>query len=427
MFFGDKYREMMKNCIVLLLSLCFISVYGQPYDNHVYLPQIKTVQLYNSAKEGSFPSISLGSAETITLGFDDLTGGGRNYMYSIEHCDADWNSSRLSPTEYLQSFTEDRLSDYRYSTNTIQKYTHYQVSIPNYNIVPKLSGNYILKVYEDGDRNKMVLTRRFYVVESKIGVQTEITAPNDNQLRLSAQKINFQLSTGNMQVQNPFTDIRVLVMQNGRTDKAQWNNGPQFIRGNILQYNDLSTNQFMGGNEFRHFDLRSLKLNSERVGRIYRDTANTVVLLGDPSRNQTNYSFQYDNNGAFYILNQEGNNPRYDADYVHVYFSLAGNKSDNEGDAYVVGQFNDYQLSDANKMRYDDAKGRFYTDLLLKQGVYDYEYIWVDKRSKTPDEVQFEGSYYETENDYQLLVYYQPPGARWQSLVGFRQINTTKR
>jgi hypothetical protein len=418
---------MMRNYVLLLFLISFTGVYAQQYDNHVYQPQIKTIQLYNSAKEGSFPAITLGSSETITLGFDDLKGGGRNYMYTIEHCDADWNSSRLSPTEYLQSFTEDRLSDYRYSTNTIQKYTHYQVSIPNYNIIPKLSGNYILKVYEDGDRNKQVLTRRFYVVESKVGIQTEITASNDNLQRQSAQKVNFQLSPGNLQIQNPFTDIRVLVMQNGRTDKAQWNNAPQFIRGNVLQYNDLSTNQFTGGNEFRHVDLRSLKLNSERVGRIYRDTANTVVLLGDPSRNLANYLFQYDNNGAFYILNQDGNNPRYDADYAHVYFSLAGNRTDAEGAAYVVGQFNDYQLTDENKMRYDAAKGRFYTDLFLKQGVYDYEYVWVDKRSKAADEVQFEGSYYETENDYQLLVYYSRPGARWQELVGFRQINSARR
>ncbi|MBW4889349.1 DUF5103 domain-containing protein [Mucilaginibacter sp. HMF5004] len=418
---------MMRNCIILFLVFCFTITYGQQYDNHVYQSNIKTVQLYNSVKEGSFPAITLGSSETLTLGFDDLKAGSRNYMYTIEHCDAEWNPSRISPTEYLQSFTEDRLSDYRYSTNTIQKYTHYQLTLPNYNIIPKLSGNYILKVYEDGDRNKMVLTRKFYVVDNKVSVQTDITASSDNLLRQSAQKINFQLSTGNFQVQNPFTDIRVLVMQNGRPDKQQWNTKPQFIRGSQLQYNDLTTNQFMGGNEFRHFDLRSLRQNSERVGHIYRDTANTVVLLGDPSRNQANYVFQYDNNGAFFIMNQDGNNPRYDADYAHVYFSLAGNRSDNEGSVYIVGQFNDYQLTDQNKMRYDASKGRFYTDLFLKQGVYDYEYVWVDKQTKIPDDVAFEGSYYETENDYQLLVYYRRPGARWEELVGFRQINTTKR
>ena len=418
---------MVKKWLFVLLLFCITVSYAQQYDNHVYQSPIKTVELYNETKEGSFPIYGLGSNDRVVLGFDDLRGGVRNYYYTVEHCNADWNTSNLSPSEYLENFSEDRLTDYRYSTNTFQKYTHYQVSIPNRNITPKLSGNYILKVYEDGDQNKLVLTHRFYVVDAKVGMRAEITSPNDNSARLTDQKINFELKDGALQVQNPFTDIRVLVMQNGRTDKEQMNTSPQFIRGNQLIYDDVSTNQFSAGNEFRHFDLRSLRLNSERVGRIYRDTANTVMLLGDPSRNQANYSFQYDNNGSFYILNQDGSNPVTDADYAHVYFSLAGNKTDAEGAAYIVGQFNDYQLTDDNKMDFDPVKGRFHTNLYLKQGVYDFEYIWVDKRTKTPDEVQFEGSYFDTENDYQLLVYLHRTGARYEELVGFRQINTVKK
>jgi hypothetical protein len=394
------------------------------YDNRVYVSAIKSVEFYNATKEGAFPLINLHSSDQLLLGFDDLRGGTKYYSYTIVHCDAYWNPSQLAPTEYIQGYTDDRLDNYRYSTNTIQKYTHYELKLPNSNIAPKLSGNYLLKVYVDGDANKLILTRRFYVVESKVSVGANIVPSSDNSLRQSNQKLNFQVNFGGMLVQNPNSDIRALVMQNARDDKTKMNSAPQYIRGNHSEYNDISTNDFGGGNEFRHFDLRSLRSNSDHVGRVFRDTANTVVLLGDPNRNQATYSFQYDNNGNYYILNQDGSNPKTDADYAHVYFSLAGNKSDKEGSAYIVGKFNDYQLTDQNKMQYDEGRGRFFTDLFLKQGVYDYEYIWVDKINKTPDDVPFEGSYYDTENDYQILVYFHRPGDRYEQLVGFVQLNS---
>lgn len=399
---------------------------SQPYQNKVYRPNIKTVELYNSVKEGSFPIINLGSGETVLLAFDDLLGGSANYYYTIEHCDADWNSSQLSPTEYLQSFTEDRITDYRYSTNTLQKYTHYQVAIPNFSIVPKLAGNYILKVYDDGDANKPVLSRRFYVVDNRAAINADITASNNNQYRQSNQKLNFTVNINGLPLQNPNTDVRILVMQNGRDDKAQKNTQPYNVSGNLLFYTDLYTNDFTGGNEFRHFDLRSLKLNSERVGRIYRDTANTVLLLGDPARDGANYSFQYDNNGAFYILNQDGTDPRYDADYAHVYFSLAANRTAAQGTAYIVGAFNDFKCDAQSRMAYDDSKGRFYTDLYLKQGVYDYEYTWLPQGDKATDDTAIEGAYFETENDYQILLYLRRPGARYEELLGYRVINTVR-
>jgi hypothetical protein len=197
------------------------------------------------------------------------------------------------------------------------------------------------------------------------------------------------------------------------------------VRGTQLIYNDIYANDFSGRNEFRHFDTRSLKLNSDRVGHIYRDTAYTVVLLGDPLRNSVNYSFQYDNDGSFFILNQDGgDNPKRDADYAHIYFSLAANKTDKDGTAYIVGKFNDYKIDEHSKLDYEPIKGRFFTDLFLKQGVYDYEYVWVDKANGQPDDVTIEGTHFETENNYQLFVYYRPVSARWEELVGYKLLNT---
>jgi hypothetical protein len=416
--------------ITWVILLLFITINGfaqSAYDNNVFNPAIKSIAFYNTVKQASFPAINLNSKDQLLLAFDDLRSGSHNYYYTIEHCDENWTSSNLSTADYLQGFTEDRILDYTYSSGTAQKYTHYELKLPNDNIVPKISGNYILKVYEDGDATKLILTRRLYVIGTRVLLQADINASNNVALMQTNQKINFQINLSSLPVQNPNADIRVLIMQNGRSETGQLTTQPTYIRGSQLVYNDININDFPGGNEFRHFDTRSLKLNSDRVSHIYHDTAYTVVLLGDAIRNQPGYSFQYDNNGNFFILNQDGTDPKRDADYTHVYFSLAANKTAGEGSAYIVGKFNDYKIDDRSKMDFEPVKGRFFTSLFLKQGVYDYQYVWVDRTTNKPDNVLLEGSYFETENDYQVLVYYRPASARWTELVAYRLLNNTKK
>jgi hypothetical protein len=397
-----------------------------PYGNNVFRSEIKSIEFYKVDKQAAaFPVIALNSDEKVILGFDDLSGGSRNFYYTIEHCDANWRSSNLSPAEYLQTFMDDRLFNYSYSSGTFQKYTHYELTLPNQNIAPKISGNYILKVYEDGDLNKMILTRRMYVLNSRVGVGGTIGTSNNVSARRTNQKLNFTVDYGGINVQNPNRDIRVLVMQNNRPETGKMNTVPTYIRGTQLVYNDVNINDFAGGNEFRHFDTRSLKVNSERIARIYRDTANTVMLLGDPNRNLPNYTLLYDNDGKYYVINQDGRDSRTDADYAHMYFNVGTNKSEADGTPYIIGQFNDYKIDENSRMQFD-SRGRFYTNLLLKQGVYDYMYVWVSNATKQPDYFALEGNYFETENEYQLLVYARPAGARWEELVGYSLLRTVR-
>src|SRR5215217_4888077 len=376
----------MKKLILLLLLSAGVNSFAQtPYINNVFNPAIKSVEFYNTAQVGSFPVINLNSAEQFLLAFDDLRGSYHNYYYTLEHCDHKWNSSNLSVGFYMQGYQDDRIIDYQYSTNTMRKYTHYEVKFPNENIKPKLSGNYVLKVYEDGDQNKMVLTRRFSILGSKVGVGADVVTPNLTQLRQTGQKINVQINYGGLVVQNPNSDMRVVVMQNERPETAQINIPPTYVRNGQLIYNDISINNFAGRNEFRRFDTRTLKLNSERISRIFRDTSYAVVLLTDPVRNDPNYFFQFDNDGRFYIINQDGNNARRDGDYTYVYFNLSKGNLPSQGSVHIIGKFNDYRIDDRSKLEFDAGLNRYFIKLLFKQGVYDYEYTWVDNTGKADD------------------------------------------
>lgn len=396
------------------------------YDNINYIPDIKSVEFYNKEKNQSFPIITLGSAEQVILKFDDLRGGSSNLFYTLEHCDAEWKPSPLSPIDYLESFSEDRIYDYRFSFNTYQTYTHYQLSLPNSTVRPKISGNYLLKVYEDGDVRKILLSRRLYVISQKVQVGAQIVQSNKVSERDKRQKINFTIFHPGVNIQNPYQEVRALVMQNGRNDQSQFTSKPLFVRNNELIYSDVNTNDFQGGNEFRRFDTRSFRFKSQTTADIYKDSLYHIRLFRDPDWNTSSYTSQFDENGRFYIINQDGTSSDYDGDYGFITFTLNAVQPDANGYAYIVGAFNNYQKNAESRMKYDSQNKQFYTTMLLKQGVFDYHYTWATEKGVIINDHVFDGSFFETENDYQILIYYKPAGSRFEELVAFTQINSSQ-
>jgi hypothetical protein len=405
--------------LLFLIVTCFQVSTAQTLfinENQVYRPGIKTVMCYNEQKEQSMPVITLKSAEKLLVSFDDLEGGSKNYWYTIVHCSADWKTSNISPIDYLESFADDRITAYEYSSNTLQKYTHYSLALPNEQIIPKISGNYLLKVYLDGDLKKPVLSQRFYVVENRVNVGMEILPSMQVPLRKMNQKVNFSIFHTSP-IQNPFQDIKAIVMQNNVPQTAITNTKPSSVKPGELVYNDIYSNDFSGGNEFRKFDVRSLRYKTEHVQNISRDTANQVVLFTDAVATG-NYVNVQDENGNFYIRNQDNRDVNTESDYTHVLFNLSVALGENK-EVYVAGRFNDYLLSSAYKMQYDTASKLYATNLLLKQGLYDYKYFVKDLQTGKVSDTEIEGSFFETENSYQVFVYYKSPGSRCEELIGY--------
>lgn len=407
--------------LLVFLLAGFLAHAQETYENRVFVPEIRTVQLYNTSEEQSLPILELGGSDRLILSFDDLRGGFRNFYYTVEHCTAEWKPSTIPQIQYLKGFPGERIRDYQGSFNTYQEYTNYRLEIPDFSIQPLVSGNYILKIYEDNDPENLVLTRRFYVIDRKVTIDAQVARSSKVAEREKRQKLNFSIFHPNLQISNPFAEVKVYVSQNGREDNARWVTKPVFVKASQLVYNAVDVTDFYGGNEFRRFDLRSLRFRGEGVINIVHDDLFIAALETDEPRLSQAYSSLIDYNGKYFIRLREGGAPETEADYARVNFRFSGAKA--SGDYYIFGELTDWKLKDEFRLIYDPASRTYQASPLLKQGVYDYIYVHADASGQI-DNFTTESNHYETENDYYIFVYYRRTGSRYDELIGLRRLTT---
>ena len=398
------------------------------YGDYVHKNNIRSVLFNQKGFDLSDPIIRMHSDDKLILRFDDLDADYKSYFYTIIHCDAHWQPSELREYEYIDGFYEDEIRDFRRSINTRAPFTHYYMEFPGHNLRPTKSGNYILKVFVNGDRNDVAFTRRFMVYEEQVSVEGDVQQANLVRYRDRMQQLTFSINLRNYPVSNPYRDMQVVIRQNGRWDNAIINLEPKSIRGNMLVYDYEDKTLFEGGNEFRRFDIRSLRYLSERVNDITSSRRHwDVYLVADQIRSYHRYVSDNDINGRFIVETHDARDNMLESDYAWVHFHLPMDAPLDDGHIYVFGELTDWHFSEENKMNYNFGDNAYELSLLLKQGYYNYKYAILREDGGEADLVTMEGSHSLTENDYSIFVYHRKPGDLYDRLIGMGRYNSALR
>lgn len=415
-----------KKYFLLLVSFLMAVAAVAQVPDMVYKDNIKCVRFHMYGNQESIPIYNLNSGEQMELNFDDLDGNVKSYYYTYQLCDYNWKPVDISPFMYLKGFTQQRISTNRYSSIALTRYTHYQAMLPDRNTSITMSGNYLLKVFLDADTSKLVFTRRLLVLDQKAAITGKVVQPLTPQWFRTHQKLQFSANITGLNTFSAAQQIKVVVLQNNRWDNAVKDVAPTFVRGQVLEYNSENSCIFPGGKEWRWLDLRSFRLQSDRVDHAdYKKASTDIYVRTDIDRSAERYVYYRDLNGMFMVATYESINPYWQGDFATVHFSLAtvDNQPYAGKDIYLAGQLTDYAYNDKTKMVFNAENGMYELNALLKQGYYNYSFIAVDKNDPSK-KTMLEGDYWETENSYTILMYYKAFSDRADQLIGVAQLDS---
>lgn len=404
---------------IFLLSglICLCTAAAKAQVHKIYDERIRSLQVVANEDWLNLPVISLQDGK-IDIDFDDLTHQYERYTYKIEHCEYDWStSSELFSSDYLYGFASgNTIDDAQESINTNTLYTHYHLTLPNDKCRFKISGNYRLTLFRENEDNTPVLEACFMIAEQKVGIRMEETSNTDIENNGRYQQLSLQVKYNGLRVDNPQTQLKTVVMQNRQWHDARVNVKPQFTMADGLQWQHCRDYIFTAGNEYHKFEMLSTDNPSMGVERLDWDgkSYNAYPYVDTPRRN---YLYDESAQGAFVLRNSDNVESSTTSDYMNVHFELKCAEA-TQGDVYLNGDWTYDSFSDAYKLTYDKSTHSYKATVPLKLGYYSYQYLLKDFTGKIVSP-PFEGSFYETKNTYQTLVYYRANGDRTDRLVGY--------
>ena len=404
----------------IVLIFILTSAVAQTETEVVPPYNIKTVSFVQS-NENVVPIFKLGDG--FQFQFDDLYGNEANYYFEIVHCDYDWKPSDIPKTEYMNGFDGQRILDYENSINTLQMYSHYKLPIPNQYMQLRISGNYILKIL---DESKQVLfSRKFIVYEDLVSVPVQIKRARTVNYLEYKHNIEFSIKSQVINFQNPLKNVKVALLQNGQFNTAIKNVVPQYTIGNDLIYKYDSQTQFWAGNEFLYFDNSDIRSVGNTISQI--DSNNGIYntnLYTNNARANYPFSMTQDVNGNFVVRNINSSKKEIEADYAWVYFSLSAPSFMKNESIYITGMFNNYSLSPEYKMDFNKEKNIYEKAIFIKQGFTNFQYQIADDNGNVDAENAIDGNFWQTENDYTILVYYRENNNRYERVIGKANANS---
>ena len=410
-----------KNTFTVLILILFINCIGNTQSEVIVDPPsyIKTIVLRSRLTNSYSPIVKLG--EPLLLEFDDLSDSQEQYTYKIEHYDYDWKLSKLISTQYINGYASDWIRNFESSFNTVQPYTYYKLQIPNDNTTLKLSGNYLITITNEDD--EIIFTRPFIVYQPKVTVGVSVHKSRNISSISTKHNIEFSVNHPDLRINNPSQEIKVAVYQNHDWNTIIKNIKPQFYRGNQLLYKYSDKVSFWAGNEYLFFDTKEIRNATNNIAKTRLDGLLQTYLYTDEMRKNKPYTFYPDVNGNFVIRTIDSEITATEADYSQVHFALEAFTDIEQDNIYIYGDFNDWQLNEENRMTYDKNHKLYTCTLLLKQGFYNYSYVTANDNQEINNRA-IEGSFFQTENDYSVLVYYKPIGSRYHQVIGYGQANS---
>ncbi|MCH5176789.1 MAG: DUF5103 domain-containing protein [Prevotellaceae bacterium] len=406
----------------LMLTLSVIggsTAIANAQTNAVFLDNLKSLRVEVNGLWNSDPVVPLGGRNYVSILFDDLQHNYVRYTYRITHCNADWTPSDLLESDYMDGFNGSRIEDYSPSMGTAMLYNHYTLRIPNDDVRLLVSGNYRVDIYEDGD-DEPVAEACFSIVEQRVGVDISVTSNTDIDTYKQHQQVSFDLNYSTYRVNQPEKELYPVVVQNRRWDNHVEHLQPTYLKTNTLVFNHNRSLIFPAGNEYRRFEIMDEHVPTMRVESMqYHAPLYHAYIMTDEQR--TAYLYDQDQDGRYLVRNGDNDENETESDYFITHFRLEMPELP-DGNVYLHGDLTNNRFAEEYMMEYDHMEHAYTIALPLKQGSYNYQYIYLPNDSDVGMTAETEGDFYQTENEYAVYVYHRPFGERYDHLVGYQKI-----